>query len=114
MEERDNQVYVIPQNYNEAGGTLGGILTWRNAIETVIVVGIVFLLEFKFLPMNPKIRFSIMFFTLLPLTVINAVGIFGDPVSVFLLNAIDFMKRRRALTYRPIKKAKKQKRKGEQ
>ena len=52
MEERDNEnIYHIPAIYTDSGKILGGLVSWRNAIETIILVLIFGFVELKLIPM---------------------------------------------------------------
>ena len=51
MDERElENVYSIPVNYTDSGKLLGGLLSWRNAIETIILVVTLGFVELKLIP----------------------------------------------------------------
>lgn len=46
-EEIRPEVYYIPENFDDAGGVLGGHFSTRNAIEMVVLCGPLGIVEYK-------------------------------------------------------------------
>ena len=103
MDEKEyNNVYAIPANYTDSGKILGGMLEVRNAVETVILVGLVGYPELILIPMPGTIRIVVMVLTLLPLAVVSMMGIDGDSLGQYLGHVIRFLFTRRRLHMRRI------------
>lgn len=97
------EVYYIPENFEDAGGVLGGRLTTRNAIEMAVLCGPLAFIETKlfFGVLNLGLQLSaiIMMFTIVPLAALAAFGIGGESLSQLLLAYIRFSHKRRKLSY---------------
>ncbi len=83
----------IPQNIDETGGILGGMFKTRNAIEAISVSLFIIAFFHIFLSFIPfKIRF------ILEISIIGAAGFFflvginNQPVSIAILDTINFSK----------------------
>lgn len=94
------EVYYIPQNYEDAGGVLGGRVSTRNFIELVIVCGPIAFLEYKLLHFGWQTNICIALVTICPLAFLCFMGIGGESLSQILFAAIQYMRKRRKLTYR--------------
>ena len=60
MEREENNVYIIPANYTDSGKWLGGLLTLRNTIETIVLLVGLGYIEVALIPMSQIVRSSIM------------------------------------------------------
>lgn len=98
-EEVKQEVYYIPENFEDAGGVLGGHFAQRNAIELMVLCGPLAYLEFKFLAFSWKTNIIIMMVTLIPLAALCAFGINGESLSQMLVSYIRFVRKRRKLSY---------------
>lgn len=84
--------YYIPANYMDGGYILNGRFPKRNAIEAV-VLGVIGFLGCRFFAGPLMIdTISIYIFVCLPLLLLGAAGIQGDPLSVYLMNAYKWFK----------------------
>lgn len=99
--EGAKQEYYIPQNYEDAGGVLGGRFTQRNGIEMAVVgVPLVWInLNFIFPYVSLETGIITFLLTVLPPVGLCALGIAGESVSQFLFAIIRFLKRRRFLSF---------------
>ena len=98
MEERDNEnIYNIPANYTDSGKILGGLVSWRNAIETII-------LELKLIPMPDMVKVVVMTVTLVPLAIFSAMGIDGDSLCQYLGRILKHLIRRKQLHFKRVEK----------
>ena len=102
--DEENKYYVIPANYTDSGKCLGGLLSIRNAIESLIVVLMLGYIEGILIPMNGTVRIIVMVLTILPIGLITMMGIDGDSLFQYVGHVFKFMKRKRKLH---LKKAEK-------
>ena len=102
-EEIRPEVYYIPENFEDAGGVLGGHFSTRNAIEMVVLCGPLGIFEYKvffdFLHVGLQFGLIIMMFTIIPLVALAAFGIGGVSLSQSLMAYIRFVRKRRKLSY---------------
>lgn len=98
-EEAKQEVYYIPDNYDDAGGVLGGRFKTRNAIETAVICGPILFLETKILHFSWQVNISIGLITILPLLFLCAFGIGGESLSQIFTAYTTFRKKRRTLSY---------------
>ena len=97
--EEENKYYVIPANYTDSGKWLGGLLSFRNAIETmVLMLGLGFI-EGALIPMPQTLRIIVMVLTMLPLGLISMMGIDGDSLFQYLGHVFKYLKRTRILHF---------------
>lgn len=101
MEERPTYVY-IPPNISGGGTVLNGMLSIRNVIEGAIVFACFIVLRIISNALFPwpfigwiLLAIGFIFF------VVCAMGVGGEPFSVFILNVINFENRRVFVTLRP-------------
>ena len=101
MEERPVYSY-IPKNLNATGGLFGGAVDTRRLIEA-IVGALIAVLIYRFLNMFFKgdIVFYISATIGVALFAAGMAGGNGEPLSVFLLNFINYERRRIFVTLRP-------------
>lgn len=99
MEERENNVYIIPANYTDSGKWLGGLLTLRNTIETIVLLVGLGYIEVALIPMGQMVRIIVMVLTMLPLGLFAMMGIDGDSLFQYLGHIFRFWKRKRKLHF---------------
>ena len=108
----DQRTSFIPPNFIEKGKILNGTFDIRNAIEAIIfalLIGV----PVVHLPLSLTTRIIILCMTALPVAMLSLIGIGGESVTAFLMNALRFVKNRRVV-YRldvmpdPKKKRRKQ------
>ncbi len=95
--EEENKYYVIPANYTDSGKWLGGLLSFRNAVETVILLAVLGYIEGALIPMSGTVRIIVMVLTMLPLGLITMMGIDGDSLFQYVGHIFKFLKRKRKL-----------------
>lgn len=88
--------YVIPENVTD-GGYIKGFRK-RNAYEGAVLalIGFILLLPFHF---EGTTRISATIFVCGPLLLLGAVGVEGDPLSVFVKNSVMWLKNRAPILY---------------
>lgn len=108
----DQQHSFIPPNFIEKGKIMNGTFDIRNAIESIIFS---LLVGFPVVRLNFSLttRIIILCMTALPVAMISLIGIGGESITAFLMNALRFIFKRRTI-YRsdmlpPSKKKKRQK-----
>lgn len=98
------EIYYIPDNFEDAGGVLGGHFSTRNAIELCVLCGPIAIIEYKlffggFLHVEAQTAIIIMMVSLIPLGALAAFGIGGESLSQILMAYIRFTRKRRKLSY---------------
>lgn len=98
------EIYYIPDNFEDAGGVLGGHFSTRNAIELCVLCGPIAIIEYKlffggFLHIGAQTAIIIMMVSLIPLGALAAFGIGGESLSQILMAYIRFIRKRRKLSY---------------
>lgn len=96
-------IYYIPQNYQDGGGILNGMFKTRNVIEGAATACTVFVLINGIHTANDKITIAKLIIAFVIAGVIGLVGMIGindEPVSLFLLQMLQFLKARRKLIYK--------------
>lgn len=91
--------YIIPPNYEDAGGVFGGKLKTRNAIEAAVIAGPLAYMEFHVLKFSWSTNIIIMMFTLIPLTAGCLFGINKESITQYIFAYIRFRRHRRILHY---------------
>ena len=99
IEREENNVYIIPVNYTDSGKWLGGLLTLRNTIETIVLLVGLGYIEVALIPMSQTVRIIVMVLTMLPLGLITMMGIDGDSLFQYLGHIFRFWKRKRKLHF---------------
>lgn len=94
--EEDPSVHYLPPNFIEKWKLFGGSLDIRNAIEAGILLLGVGLPVFH-IPLTLTVRIIIFCLTALPLALLALIGIAGESLSAFLLNALRFLFSRRKI-----------------
>ena len=103
MDDREvENVYSIPVNYTDSGRLLGGLVSWRNAIETILLVAALGFVELKLIPMPDMVKVVVMTITLVPLAIFSAMGVDGDSLLQFLGRIFKFLFRRKKLHYKRV------------
>lgn len=96
------RTYNIPANYLDSGYVLNGRFPIRNGVEAV-VLGFAgyFICSLLPIPHLPDSWDGITYYMLimLPLMMLGAIGIAGDPLSVFIMDAIRWRKNRKPYFY---------------
>ena len=110
----EQRTSFIPPNFIEKGKILNGTFDIRNAIEAIIfalLIGV----PVVHLPFSLTTRIIILCMTALPAAMVSLIGIGGESITAFLMNALRFLKNRRVI-YRsdamPEPKKKRQKQPG--
>ncbi|MCD7884734.1 MAG: hypothetical protein LUI87_13680 [Lachnospiraceae bacterium] len=90
-------VYRIPPNFAEEGTVLSGRLKMRNAVETVVLEG---LLLYVLLLVDAGIKTKLYagMILLIPCGVLSLLGIQGQSLSLGIYHCLNFIKRRRVLS----------------
>ena len=92
----EQQVALLPRNFMERGTFMGGMFKSRNAIEgTVLAAGIG--IPVVHLPLSLTTRIIILCMTSLPAAMVALIGIGGESLTAFLMNALRFVKNRRII-----------------
>lgn len=98
--EEENKYYVIPANYTDSGKWFGGLLSFRNAVETVVLLAGLGYIEGALIPMSGMVRIIIMVLTMLPLGLITMMGIDGDSLFEYVGHIFRFIRRKRKLHFK--------------
>ena len=98
--EEENKYYVIPANYTDSGKWLGGLLSFRNAVETVVLLAGLGYIEGALIPMSGMVRIIVMVLTMLPLGLITMMGIDGDSLFEYVGHIFRFLRRKRKLHFK--------------
>lgn len=97
MNDSEKQTIVfIPRNFIEKGTFMGGMFKIRNAIEGGILSVLIAVPVIQ-LPLSLTVRIIILCMTALPAAMISLIGIGGESISAFLMNALRFLKNRRVI-----------------
>ena len=92
----EQQISLIPRNFIERGTFMGGMFKIRNAIEgAILAIGIA--IPVVHLPLSLTIRIIILCMTSLPAAMVALIGIGGESLTAFLMNAVRFLFNRRIL-----------------
>lgn len=86
----------IPPNFIEKGKILNGTFDIRNAIESIMLTLAIGIPVFH-LPLSLTARIIILCMTALPAAMIALIGIGGESITAFLMNALHFLKNRRTI-----------------
>ena len=98
MEE--NQTYAKPANYTDSGKLFGGMLSPRNAIETLILLVVFGYIELFLIPMPAIAKVIVSVVTLIPLAMVSMMGIDGDSLFQYFGHISRYMSRNRKLHFR--------------
>ena len=86
--------YRIPTNYTKAGKVFRGMIPLRNMIDAVIL-GIFGVLVASLLPLEGDAAISGYILIIGLFAVVGIIGIQGTPVSVYVIDAVRWLKRRK-------------------
>ena len=92
----EQRTSFIPPNFIEKGKILNGTFDIRNAIEAIIfalLIGV----PVVHLPFSLTTRIIILCMTALPAAMVSLIGIGGESITAFLMNALRFLKKRRVV-----------------
>ena len=92
----EQRTSFIPPNFIEKGKILNGTFDIRNAIEAIIfalLIGV----PVVHLPFSLTTRIIILCMTALPAAMVSLIGIGGESITAFLMNALRFLKNRRVV-----------------
>jgi len=92
----EQQTALIPRNFIERGTFMGGMFKIRNAIEG-IVLAVAIAVPVLYLPLSMTVRIIILCMTALPAAMVALIGIGGESLTAFAMNALRFLKNRRIL-----------------
>ena len=87
---------LIPPNFIEKGKILNGTFDIRNAIEAIILALVIGVPVVQ-LPLALTTRIIILCMTALPAAMVALIGIGGQSITAFLMNALRFLKNRRII-----------------
>lgn len=92
----EQQTALIPRNFIERGTFMGGMFKIRNAIEG-IMLAVAIAVPVLYLPLSMTVRIIILCMTALPAAMVALIGIGGESLTAFAMNALRFLKNRRIL-----------------
>ena len=92
----EQQIALIPRNFMEHGTFMGGMFKIRNAIEGAVLAGGIGI-PVVHLPLSLTTRIIILCMTSLPAAMVALIGIGGESLTSFLMNALRFVKNRRII-----------------
>ena len=98
MEEE--KIYAIPANYTDSGRLFGGMVSTRNAIETLIIVATLGYVELFLIPMAVMVKVIVAVVTLIPLGMVTMMGIDGDSLFGYLGHILTFLTHKKKLHFR--------------
>ena len=92
----ETPVSFIPSNFIEKGKILNGTFDIRNAIESIVLSLAIGIPVFH-LPLSLTARIIILCMTALPAAMVALIGIGGESITAFLMNALRFVVNRRVI-----------------
>lgn len=95
-QEEPSNIHYLPPNFIEKGKLFGGMLHIRNAIEAGILLFGIGIPVFQ-IPVTLTARIIIFCLTALPCCLFALIGIAGESLTAYLMNAIRFLRNRRIL-----------------
>lgn len=99
--EEENNIHYLPPNFIEKWKLFGGSLDIRNAIEAgILLLGIG--VPVFHIPLTLTMRIILFCLTALPCALLALIGIAGESLSAFLLNALHFFFSRRRIYRRDM------------
>jgi len=104
-EEKEREIYIIPQNFIEPGSILGGTIRIRNAIEALIIT-ILILIPILKASLGVTTKIVIICLTALPVAIMTLIGIGEDSLVEYIVNFFRFLKKRRVIKKMVIPKEK--------
>ena len=106
QEEERPEVFFIPNNFTDSGRIFNGMLSLRNAIEAGVIAFLLYKIEGAIITplVAPGIDIVIMLCTIGPIACMALFGINGDCFTVFVKSIFTFLKNRKKMRFRRIKK----------
>lgn len=95
-DEREMDVYIIPQNFIEGGKLFGGMFRFRNAVEA-LALALATGIPIMGMPTGLYTRIIMLCIVPLPLTLFALIGIGDDSLTEFIFNFFVFLTKRRIL-----------------
>lgn len=92
----EQRTSFIPPNFIEKGKILNGTFDIRNAIESIIFASLI-TFPVLHLPFSLTTRIIILCMTALPVAMLSLIGIGGESITAFLMNALRFLRNRRLI-----------------
>lgn len=106
-QEEKPDSYFIPDNFTDSGRILNGMFETRKLLEAVGIGAVLYFIEKNliYLPMeNKAVAVLIMLCTISPIVIMALIGLNGDCLSVFIKTVFTFIKDKRKLRFRRVKK----------
>ena len=106
-EDRDNEInntFYIPNNYTDSGRVFQGMFEVRNVVEAIAACVILGYLLWSFLTFEIKMKIVVMAAVLIPIGILALIGFQGDCLTKFFKTIFMFLRNKRKLRYRRIKK----------
>lgn len=96
MKNEEHDIFFFPRNFLQKGTIMGGSIKIRNAIEGgILAIGIgIPILQ---LPLTVTMRIILLCITALPAAMISIIGVNGESLSAFVINALRFLFKRRII-----------------
>lgn len=98
--EEQQNTYYNPQNYNESGGILGGLIKTGHAIESGILGVGLYYTEYLFLFEWPIARYIIAGITIIPTCIFALAGFHGRRLTEFIVVLYYYFTKKRRLTFK--------------
>lgn len=93
------EVYQIPHNFVKDGYMFQGSVKTRHLVEGAILALVVGLSLWSLPIQNWSVRLSVSITAAMPFLLLGVMGIDGDPLSVFLINAIHWFESKRIMIF---------------
>lgn len=106
-EKEKDEIYIIPPNISVEWTVFNGAVSFRRLVEGALLALVPGIIIF-YIPLELMVKISAEMIFCIPPFVFGCVGYNGDPLSVFLMYALKFKKRRRTAIYNPRLKQDKQ------
>ncbi|WP_289422296.1 hypothetical protein, partial [Thomasclavelia cocleata] len=104
VEEEINNTFIIPNNFMDSGKIFQGMFEIRNVVEAIIAVVVIGYSMFHLLTIDIKMKLVIMIVVLVPIGISALIGFQGDSITLFIKKLFLFIRNKRKLRYRRIKK----------
>lgn len=103
-DEEFSNVFYIPNNYTDSGRVFQGMFELRNAVEAIALVVILGWLMWNLLSLDVGMKLVVMGVVLLPIGILALIGFQGDSLTRFIKTLFLFLRNKRKMRYRRIKK----------
>ena len=108
-DEVSNEFY-IPNNYTDSGRVINGMFKLRNVIEALIIGYVMYKLLIALLPIDTmRTKIITTFAITIPITVLALIGFQGDSITQTIGSIFRFVRDRKQLRFRRIKRMDKKK-----